>query len=160
MLSMELHGLVSILVKTSEAMSNNGPVIIIEDDLDDQEILESAFRNLGYENELIFFGDGHKALDFLNKTEVLPFLIMSDINMPKLDGFALREKIKNDARLHFKCIPYLFFTTASNQRAVIDAYSASVQGFFVKGQTIKEVEQAIDAIMKYWNLCSSPNNFT
>jgi DNA-binding NarL/FixJ family response regulator len=52
--------------------------------------------------------------------------------MPKLNGFALREKLKTDSNLNNKCIPYLFFTTASSQKAVIDAYSQSVQGFFVK----------------------------
>jgi CheY-like chemotaxis protein len=140
-------------------MNRSGPVIVIEDDLDDQEILQTVFKNLGYENEIIFFGDGEKAHEYLNETDVSPFLILSDINLPKLDGFALRDKIKMDARLQLKCIPYLFFTTSSSQRAVIDAYSASVQGFFVKGQSIREVQNTISVIMQYWTLCSSPNNF-
>ncbi|HVG15224.1 MAG TPA: response regulator [Chitinophagaceae bacterium] len=140
-------------------MIRSGPVVVIEDDLDDQEILQTVFSNLGYDNEIIFFGDGQKALDYLNDTDAIPFLILSDINLPKLDGFALRDKIKMDERLQLKCIPYLFFTTASSQRAVIDAYSASVQGFFVKGQSIREVQNTISIIMQYWTLCSSPNNF-
>ena len=140
-------------------MNQNGPVIIIEDDLDDQEILTQVFKELDYKNLPYFFSDGQAALDFLNKTDVIPFLIMSDINMPKLDGFALRSKIKMDAKLQVKCIPYLFFTTASNERAVIDAYSMSAQGFFVKQNSLKEVENTISVIMQYWTLCSSPNNF-
>jgi CheY-like chemotaxis protein len=70
----------------------------------------------------------------LNKEDILPFLILSDINMPKLDGFALRNKIKMDAKLQLRCIPYLFFSTAVSQAAVIDAYSASAQGFFCKAK--------------------------
>ena len=104
-------------------MNKNGPVIIIEDDEDDQEILQEVFKKLNYPNELIFFFDGQEALIYLNKPTTLPFIILSDINMPKLNGFELRTKLKTDAELAIKCIPYLFFSTALNQKAVIDAYS-------------------------------------
>src|SRR5580698_698393 len=113
-------------------MNKNGPIVIIEDDDDDQLALKEVFEKLNYPNEVIFFFDGQSALDYLNHPAILPFLILSDINMPKLDGFELRKKLKTDADLAVKCIPYLFFSTALNQRAVIDAYSMSVQGFFVK----------------------------
>jgi CheY-like chemotaxis protein len=140
-------------------MNKNGPVVIIEDDEDDQAILKEVFENLDYPNEVIFFGDGQSALDYLHQTEVLPFLILSDINMPKLDGFALRQKLKSDAALQIKCIPYLFFSTAATQKAVIDAYSLSVQGFFVKQSSIAEIEATISSIMEYWKRCAAPNNF-
>ena len=47
-------------------MNRNGPIIIIEDDLDDQQLLIEAFKNLNYINALHFFSDGQKAFDFLN----------------------------------------------------------------------------------------------
>lgn len=140
-------------------MNNNGPVIIIEDDLDDQELLNVVFQKLNYPNEVIFFADGQAALDYLNNPGALPFLILSDINMPKLNGFELRTKLKTDADLAIKCIPYLFFSTAVSQRAVIDAYSLSVQGFFVKQNSMSELEKTISAIMEYWKRCAAPNNF-
>ncbi len=140
-------------------MNRNGPVIIIEDDADDQEMLKEVFTKLNYANEIVFFLDGQKALDYLNRTEITPFLILSDINMPKLDGFSLRSKIQTDAELQIKCIPYLFFSTASNQKAVIDAYSLSVQGFFVKQNTMAELEKTISVIMEYWKRCVAPNDF-
>lgn len=140
-------------------MNRNGPVIVIEDDTDDQEMFQEVFKKLEYSNDILFFTDGEKALAFLNGTEVIPFLILSDINLPKLDGFALRSKIKLDAKLQLKCIPYLFFSTASNQKAVIDAYSLSVQGFFIKQNSIAELEKTIKVIMDYWQRCASPNNF-
>ena len=140
-------------------MKKEGPVIIIEDDIDDKEMLEEVFRKLGYSNELLFFGDGQKALDFLNTSSVIPFIILSDINLPRLDGFALRDKIKMDADLQLKCIPYLFFSTASSQKAVVDAYSRSVQGFFVKQSSMIELEKTIIVIMEYWKRCVAPNNF-
>ena len=140
-------------------MNKNGPIIIIEDDLDDQEILTEVFRKLDYPNELIFFTDGQEALNYLNQPTTLPFIILSDVNMPKLSGFELRAKLKTDADLAVKCIPYLFFSTALNQKAVIDAYSMSVQGFFVKQSSMSELEKTMTVIMEYWKRCVVPNNF-
>jgi CheY-like chemotaxis protein len=91
--------------------NTSGPVIIIEDDMDDQDIMTDVFKDLGYPNKIFFFKNGNDALNHLNRTEVIPFLILSDINMPMMDGFQLRNKIKEDERLQMKCIPYLFFTT-------------------------------------------------
>lgn len=140
-------------------MNKSGPVIIIEDDLDDQEIFKEIFQKLGYPNEVIFFADGKTALDYLNHPSILPFLILSDVNLPKLSGFELRTKLKTDADLAVKCIPYLFFSTSLNQKAVIDAYSLSVQGFFIKETSISELENTISVIMEYWKKCAAPNNF-
>ncbi len=140
-------------------LNKNGPVIIIEDDADDRDFLKEVFQKLKYPNELIFFSNGQEALDFLNSSKIVPFIILSDINMPKLSGIELRTKLKTDASLTLKCIPYLFFSTALNQKAVIDAYSMSVQGFFVKQASIEELEKTITVIMEYWKRCAAPNNF-
>jgi CheY-like chemotaxis protein len=140
-------------------VNKNGPVIIIEDDLDDQFFLTEIFQKLNYPNQILFFADGHQALDHIDTTLDLPFLILSDINMPKLNGFALREKLKTDERLSNKCIPYLFFSTAVNQKSVIEAYSQSVQGFFVKQNTMCELEKTVSVIMEYWRRCAAPNDF-
>ena len=140
-------------------MNKNGPVIVIEDDEDDQEILKEIFEKLDYPNEVIFFTDGQAALNYLNHPAILPFVILSDISMPKLNGFELRAKLKTDADLAVKCIPYLFFSTALNQEAVINAYSMSVQGFFVKETSMAELEKTISVIMEYWKRCAAPSNF-
>jgi CheY-like chemotaxis protein len=140
-------------------VNKNGPVIVIEDDADDQQFLTEIFQKFNYQNKILFFFDGQDALDHINATNDLPFLILSDINMPKLNGFALREKLKTDSKLNNKCIPYLFFSTALDQKSVIQAYSQSVQGFFVKQNTMAELEKTISAIMEYWRRCAAPNDF-
>lgn len=140
-------------------INKNGPVIIIEDDTDDQDFLTEIFHKLNYPNKILFFCDGEDALNHINSGTEAPFLILSDINMPKLDGFALREKLRMDTRLSNKCIPYLFFSTALNQKSVIAAYSQSVQGFFVKQNSMVELEKTITAIMEYWRRCAAPNDF-
>ena len=140
-------------------MNKNGPIVVIEDDQDDQELLVEIFKNLGYVNKIIYFQDGNDALDYLNKSEVQPFLILSDINMPRLNGFELRNKVFTDAQLQTKCIPYLFFTTAANKKSVMDAYSMSVQGFFIKPISIQALENTIKKIVEYWKECIAPNQF-
>jgi CheY-like chemotaxis protein len=146
-------------INQGAVLNHNGPIIIIEDDEDDQEILKIVFQKLEYQNKLLFFSDGQKALDFIYAGSIVPFLILSDINLPKLTGFELREKLKTDASLALRCIPYLFFSTALNQKTVIDAYSLSVQGFFVKQSSMAELEKTISVIMEYWKRCAAPNNF-
>lgn len=140
-------------------MSKNAPLIIVEDDLEDQDSFKAAFENLEYPNELIFFGDGQSALDFLNETDVHPFLILCDINMPKLNGFDLRARLKATRAVDLRCVPFLFFSTANNQKVVVEAYCLAVQGFFVKQHKMRELEKTITAIMEYWKRCTSPNNF-
>jgi hypothetical protein len=66
---------------------------------------------------------------------------------------------RTDAKLSNKCIPYLFFSTAINQKSVIDAYSQSVQGCFVKHHAMNELEKTITVIMESWRRCAAPNDF-
>jgi CheY-like chemotaxis protein len=138
-------------------MNKSGPIIIIEDDLDDQEMLSEVFHRLDYKNEIIFFGDGEQALDYLIDTDIEPFIIFSDINMPKLNGMELREKVHQNEDLRLKSIPYLFFSTVAEQENVIDAYSKSVQGFFIKPSKFEELMDIIKTIVEYWQKCVSPN---
>lgn len=138
-------------------MNKLGPIIIIEDDRDDQEILAEIFHKLDYENEIIFFENGFKAFDYLIESKVQPFLILSDLNMPMISGFELRDKVYNNADLKLRCIPYLFFTTSTSQKAIIEAYSKSIQGFFVKPTNFQDLEKTMRRIVEYWQECVSPD---
>jgi CheY-like chemotaxis protein len=138
-------------------MNKTGPIVIIEDDLDDQEILTDIFKELSYVNEVVFFGDSFEALDYLTNTNIEPFLVLSDINMPKLNGIELREKVHNNEDLRLKSIPYLFFSTSAEQKHIIDAYSRSIQGFFIKPHGYEKLKDTIRRIVEYWQECESPN---
>jgi CheY-like chemotaxis protein len=140
-------------------MNKKGPIIIIEDDPDDQFLLTEAFKKLDYKYTLVFFSDGNDAITYLNRNEVTPFLILSDVNMPKINGFKLREKVHTNELLQLKCIPYLFFTTNADKKSVIDAYSMSVQGFFVKPSSFNQLEKTIKTITDYWSECIAPNEY-
>jgi CheY-like chemotaxis protein len=140
-------------------MNKNGPIIVIEDDLDDQEILLDIFKRLDYPNKIVFFMDGEDALEFLDKSDSQPFLILSDINMPKINGFELRNKVFTNEKLQTKCIPYLFFTTSATKKSVIEAYSLSVQGFFLKPRSVSALEDTLRKIVEYWQECIAPSNY-
>ena len=138
-------------------MNKTGPIVIIEDDVDDQDILIEIFKELNYDNKPIFFTDSLLALEYLTDTDIEPFLVLSDINMPKLNGMELREKVHNNEDLRLKSIPYLFFSTSAEQKHVIDAYSRSIQGFFVKPSSYDKLKKIIVKIVEYWQECESPN---
>lgn len=138
-------------------MNKTGPIIVIEDDLGDQELLNTVFNELNFMNEIIFFEDSIKALDYLTDSDLEPFIILSDMNMPKLNGIELREKIHTNENLRLKCIPYLFFSTSAEQKYVVEAYSKSVQGFFVKPTSYDKLLSTIKIIVEYWQECESPN---
>ncbi|GAB3162570.1 hypothetical protein GCM10027291_00490 [Telluribacter humicola] len=107
----------------------------------------------------MYFTDGLSALDYLYTTPDRPYIIISDINLPKLNGLELRKKMQSDAELSLRCIPYIYFTTAQNQQAVIEAYSSSAQGFFVKPASFAEIKETLQVIIEYWKKCKAPNNF-
>lgn len=138
-------------------MKKSGPIIVIEDDVEDQQILDEIFKNLNLPNKIIFFSDGNEAVDYLATTTDQPFLILSDINMPRLNGFEVRNKIFTNEKL--KCIPYLFFTTGVDKKAVEDAYAMSVQGFFIKPATMGELQSTVKKIIEYWQECYAPSQF-
>ena len=140
-------------------MSKSGPIIVIDDDLEDHIIFEEIFKNLNYPNRVIFFSNGNEAFDYLTSTEDLPFIIISDINMPGMNGFEIRRKICSNEKLNSKYIPYLFFTTSVDKKAVTEAYGLSVQGYFVKPATMTDLERTLKRIIDYWQECFAPSYF-
>ncbi|MEO7307472.1 MAG: response regulator [Ferruginibacter sp.] len=138
-------------------MNKNGPIIVIEDDMDDQEIFSQVFKALNYENEIIFLNDGQEALTFLTENKIEPFIVFSDINMPKLNGIQLRMQIHENEDIRLKTIPYLFFTTSASKEDIVTAYSKSIQGFFIKPSSFQELKSMVKIIVEYWQKCVAPN---
>lgn len=132
------------------AMKKSGAVIVIEDDEDDQFVLEEAFTRLKFPNKRIYFPDGHAALDYLNQQPRSIFLILSDINLPNLNGIELKAELRKNADIALKCVPYLYFTTAVNHRQVVEAYCESGQGFFIKPSSFGGIMDLLDLIIRYW----------
>ena len=131
-------------------MNKGGEIILIEDDPDDREIFKMIYSQLQYDNKLVVFEDGVSALEYLRNPEVYPFMIISDINMPRMGGFELRQHIFSDDHLSAKCIPYIFLTTAYDEKSVEKAYKMSIQGYFQKDASFKAFKEKFRQIMEYW----------
>jgi CheY-like chemotaxis protein len=140
-------------------MDKSGPIIVIEDNEGDQRIFEEIFKKMKFKNKLLFFDDGEEALKYFHSTKDIPFLVISDINMPRMNGFELRNKIQENKELSRMCVPFLFFSTGGNKDSVEKAYAASVQGFFRKPNGIEELENTLFKIIEYWKECVAPSDY-
>jgi CheY-like chemotaxis protein len=140
-------------------MNNNGPVIIVEDDEDDRELLAGVFESLELKNQIIFFTDGKLAYDYLANSDVIPFLILSDIHMPGLNGPELCAQIRRNEKLQKLYIPFIYFTTTTTHMAITNAYLAAADGFFIKPSSYGELEERIKNIVAYWSECQLPSDY-
>lgn len=134
-----------------------GHIILIEDDVDDQEFIIDALQKLEIPNEVKTFDNGQKALDFLKITTQQPFIIISDLNLPIMDGMQLKREIYKDEYLTSKCIPFIFLSTSADPRTVREAFDLCAQGFFVKENTSEGIRQQLKQIINYWKSCRHPN---
>lgn len=139
-------------------MAKLGPIIYVEDDLDDQELFSDAITELKMANELKLIANGYEALSYLRTTTDQPFVIFCDINLPQINGIELRNEINSDAALRDKSIPFVFFTTSANKQTIKQAYLMNVQGFFVKPQNFLELRMTIQEVLEYWSKCKHPNS--
>ena len=139
-------------------MSKIGPILLIEDDEDDQLIISQAIRNLGIVNPVQVFNNGQDALDYLEATPQTPFLILCDINMPRLNGIELKDKINQNEYLRKKAIPFVFLTTTAEEKVVKKAYRELAQGFCQKASKMVELERQLRAIVEYWQSCLHPSS--
>jgi len=137
-------------------MHTKGEILVIEDDADDREILHEIFTMLNHPNKIVFFEDSTEVIPYLLSSNTKPFMVISDINMPKMDGFELRDMILNDERLMDKCVPYIFFSTSKDNENVIKAYKAAVQGYFKKDDDLEKYADTINKIIEYWKDCITP----
>ena len=140
-------------------MPKDGPIIIIEDDMDDRITLEEALREANVSNELMFFDNGPDTFNFLKTTTQQPFLIFCDVNLPRQNGIEFKRELDEDPYMRAKAIPFIFYTTFVSQYAVNEAYKTmTVQGFFQKNNTHKELKDVIRVIIDYWRICKQPQS--
>jgi CheY-like chemotaxis protein len=88
----------SVEVKTGvpQMSDKSGPILLVEDSVDDFEATLRAFRQTGLANPLVHATSGESALEYLQAGN-RPCLILLDLNMPGMGGIKFLEKIKKDA---------------------------------------------------------------
>ena len=115
-------------------------------------------KELHYTAAIRYFENGSDALYYLMDTKEQPFLIISDINMPGMDGLELRRKINESFYLHRKSIPFIFLTTSTYSEHVIRAYDLMADGYFVKPDNFSELKVIVRHMLDYWTYCRHPNS--
>lgn len=138
-------------------MRRNGEIIIVEDDEDDRLFLNEIFQTLDYPNKIVFFEDPTEVLDYLSRSDVNPFIIFSDINMPKINGYELRDLIFANTKIKEKCVPYIFLSTSDNPENVLKAFHGAIHGYFRKEHDFSTYKMIIKNIVEYWRVSLTPS---
>lgn len=139
-------------------MTSKAPIVVIEDDEDDQLFIQEAIKSLALINPVVFFSQGVEAIDYLVVAQEAPLVILCDVNMPAMNGLELRQLIDLNAYLKKKCIPFVFLTTAADQGLVNTAYNMTIQGYFKKERTFAGLQEQMRSILDYWDKCLHPNS--
>jgi two-component system response regulator len=136
-------------------MSNSaGPVkvLLVEDNPDDVEIARRALGKATARVELSVARDGQEAMDMLfrgqNGDVSLPHLVLLDLNLPKMDGREVLEKIKADPKL--KRIPVVVLTVSTQEEDVARCYDTGVNTYIAKPIQFEDFMRAVAIINEYW----------
>jgi CheY-like chemotaxis protein len=112
-------------------------ILVVEDDAGDQLLIEEAFADSDGDRapRLAMVEDGQEALDFLHRRGAhtgafRPDLVLLDLNLPKCNGRAVLEQIKNDADL--RSIPVVIFTTSASADDISGTYLLHANAYVTK----------------------------
>ena len=123
-------------------------LFMAEDDPLMSRMYERAFRLGGHAITLAY--DGNEALDVLEKMEPKPVLIMLDVMMPKLSGFDVLRKIKENE--HTKNIPVVLLTNLAGQDDAEKGLSLGAVLYLVKSQyNPRQIVSKVEEIIKATN---------
>lgn len=130
-------------------------ILMADDDPDDRELTEEAFREVRFANDLRFVKDGRDLLDYLTLANgytrdnaPTPGLILLDLNMPRMDGREALTAIKSDPRL--KCIPVVVLTTSEADEDIVRSYELGASSYIPKPVTFMGLVDAMKTLGDYW----------
>jgi CheY-like chemotaxis protein len=135
---------------------NEAPVLIVDDDTDDREFLKAAWKELDLPNALLFFNSGPELLEYLQTEKISPFLILCDVNLPKMDGFALKKNIQENVEMNYMSIPFIFWSTEASKQQIQKAYDLGGNGFFIKESGFEAIKKSLIDIVNYWRKSMTP----
>jgi CheY-like chemotaxis protein len=135
------------------ARSKTVTILLIEDDEVDVKALRWAFQNLKIANPLLVACDGVQALEML-PTVPRPYLIITDINMPRMNGIEFLRKLRQSEEFRDSIVFVL--TTSNDEQDKIDAYDLNVAGYMLKSDMGTSFTRAIGMIENYWKVVEFP----
>ena len=114
-------------------------ILVVDDDEEDREIIDEAFKRIGYESEIKKFLDGNSLLKYLDQIDasVYPSLIVLDNSLPGLEVELLVSQIKDDER--FKDIPIIVHSGTVSSSTEQKLIQLGVYAILEKGTTMIDV---------------------
>jgi two-component system response regulator len=132
---------------------NPKPILLVEDNPDDEELTLLAFRQSHVANEVVVVRDGAEAVDYLldRYGEVPePEIILLDLNLPKISGLEILRRLKSDSRTQM--IPVVVLTSSAQDRDLIESYRLGVNSYICKPVEFDRFLEVAKLIGMYWLL--------
>lgn len=121
----------------------NMKILVVDDMSSMRRIIKNTLKQLGYPNT-DEAEDGDQALD---KVRSAPFdLVVSDWNMPNMNGLDLLKAIRQDPKL--SALPVLMVTTEAEMENILEAIRSGVNSYILKPFTPETMKEKIDKVFK------------
>lgn len=134
-------------------------ILIAEDDADDRFLLQAAFDENGFDDELHFVENGVEVLEYLRALQAnstvnkWPRFILLDLNMPKKDGREVLKELKADPEL--KQIPVVIFSTTNSEQEMRRCYELGANSYITKPNSFESMLKTVAALRSYWMFTTS-----
>lgn len=134
-------------------------ILLVEDDDGDAKAVRRAFQDSKIANPIVRAEDGFEALSILRgedgRTSISrPYLMLVDLNMPRMDGIELVQKIREDPLLH-KTVVFILTTSKSDEDKA-KAYQLNVAGYILKENAGEDFLRLVNLIESYWKVVEIP----
>ena len=131
-------------------------VLLIEDNASDAELTIRELKKHNMANNLVHLKNGEEALDFIFGTgeQYSPKVVLLDIQMPKVNGIEVLQKIKSDPRT--RLVPVVMLTSSKEDPDIQKCYELGANSYIVKPVNFEGFAQAIKNLGFYWLLLNEP----
>ncbi|MEZ5691999.1 MAG: response regulator [Rickettsiales bacterium] len=134
-------------------------ILLVEDDDVDASGLRRALKNAKIINPVHRARDGIEALNMLKGREGVelvsePYLLLVDLNMPRMGGIELITEIRNDEELKSSVVFVL--TTSKHDEDMAAAYNLNIAGYILKENAGDDFIRLIDLLDSYWRIVEMP----
>ncbi len=133
-------------------------IILVEDDDGDAKAIRRALARAKIANPVIRLIDGVEALGLLRGETGTPpdsYILLIDLNMPRMNGIELLEEIRKDQRL--KGAVAFLLTTSSDERDRAAAYAHNVAGYIQKENAGSDFVNLIGTLDHFWRIVELPD---
>lgn len=133
-------------------MSAVRPILLVEDNPDDERLTLRALRQGNLANPVVVARNGEAALQRVFSPEPLPCVVLLDLKLPKVDGLEVLRQIRASDRT--RLLPVVMLTSSSEDRDIIESYSLGANSYVRKPVNIDEFTEAVCQLGLYWALIS------